>query len=120
MYQLPITLRCYVCRQEHPRTLNLPDEVTVRGMPHFSCARCNGGDRYHAPDNMDASVWIEKIAGLGWRCAVCNRSLDLESVREFENLPVCVRCRTHALRSGFVIGQSGSPLRACADAAAAN
>jgi hypothetical protein len=115
VYQLPITLWCSVCRQEHPRTLNLPDDVALVGTPHFSCARCNGGERYHAPHGWDTAIWISKVASLGWRCGSCHRSLDLESLREFENLPICVRCRTSALRSGFVIGQSRAARANAAD-----
>lgn len=104
VYQLPIILWCYICQQEHPRTLNLPDNVTLDGKPHFSCARCNGGDRYHAPQGLDASTWIEKIAALDWQCASCHRPLNLENVREYDSLPVCARCRTRAQSRGLVIG----------------
>jgi len=109
VYQLPIILWCSICRQDQPRTLNLPDDVSLTGRPHFSCARCNGGERYHAPHGWAATAWVEKVASLGWRCAACNRSLNLETVREYEHLPVCARCRTSALRSGFVIAQSRAP-----------
>ncbi len=96
---VPVSVICGLCQRPYEISLRLPADVDVSKPPSFTCRTCSGTARVGAPLGTDRREWIRTCAAAGWKCVVCNREVDFESVTNIDGRPACDRCRWRAYRA---------------------